>query len=149
MFRTDEYVNFKMYSRNAKTTNKPTASINKLDWEKSSRVKKNIVGITWIVIVRNPGPVNNIIYVNLFIIYSDDINPEPAYNIIYVNVIIIYNDVRNPGPVNNIIYVNVIIIYSDVPRADTQTDNFPTCTLQREKGVISFQVEKILLLFSI
>ena len=31
MFRTDEYVNFKMYSRNTKTTNKPTASINKLD----------------------------------------------------------------------------------------------------------------------
>jgi hypothetical protein len=33
--------------------------------------------------------------------------------------------------------------------ADTQTDIFPTCTLQREKGVISFHVQKILLLFSI
>ena len=112
----------------------------------------NIIYVNVIMIysdVRNQGPVNNIIYVNLFIIYSDVINPEPAYNIIYVNVIIIYNDVRNPGPVNNIIYVNVIIMHSDVPRADTQTDNFPTCTLQREKGVISFQVEKILLLFSI
>ena len=96
MFRTDEYVNFKMYSRNAKTTNKPTASINKLD-----RPWVNIWD-TWKIL--------KYLNINLFIIYSDVINPEPAYNIIYVNVIIIYNDVRNPGPVNNIIYVNVIII---------------------------------------
>ena len=34
-----------------------------------------------------------------------------------------------------------------VPRADTQIDIFPT--LLREKGVISFHVQKILLLFSI
>ena len=33
--------------------------------------------------------------------------------------------------------------------ADTQTDIFPTCTLQRENGVIFFHVQKILLLFSI
>ena len=31
MFRTDEYVNFKIYSRNTKTTNEPTASNNKSD----------------------------------------------------------------------------------------------------------------------
>jgi hypothetical protein len=30
-----------------------------------------------------------------------------------------------------------------LPRADTQTDILPTCTLHREKGVISFHVQKI------
>jgi hypothetical protein len=30
-------------------------------------------------------------------------NPGPVYNIIYESVIIIYSDVRNPGAVNNII----------------------------------------------
>jgi len=35
-------------------------------------------------------------------------------NIIYVNVIIIYSDVRNPGPVNNIIYVNVITYFIEI-----------------------------------
>ena len=37
MFRTDEYVTLKMYSRNTKTTNEPTASNNK-----SNRPQVNI-----------------------------------------------------------------------------------------------------------
>jgi len=74
----------------------------------------NIIYVSVIIIysdVRNPGPVNDKIYVNVIIIYSDVRNTDPVNNKMYVNVIVIYSDVRNPGPVNNIIYVNVIIIY--------------------------------------
>jgi hypothetical protein len=41
--------------------------------------------------------------------------------------------------------LGVISSHAQIPK----TDHFPTCTLQREKGVIYFHVQKILLLFSI
>jgi hypothetical protein len=41
----------------------------------------------------------------------DVINPGPVNDIMYVNVIIIYSDIRNPDFVNDIIYVIVIIIF--------------------------------------
>jgi hypothetical protein len=39
------------------------------------------------------------------------INPGPVNDIIHVNVFIIYSDIRNPDFVNDIIYANVIIIF--------------------------------------
>ena len=42
-------------------------------------------------------------------------------------------------------FLGVISSHAQIPKPIF----FPTCTLQREKGVISFHVQKILLLFSI